>query len=192
MSTRRITHAVCHPGLVARFSRCAAATPAPRPPNPQEMTPDGLRRSPPSAQSHELRGAKLPDIENYARLTCAKQWIVCWRRQETPRRLPGASGTANTSAFTGPDMTREQRTANRRELVERGPEIRTGVAEMLSTPTPLTEKMTLWHKPLCHPQQKVRSGAADVPAERAGCAATRSATSAPCCEEISKDPAMLV
>ena len=49
--------------------------------------------------------------------------------------------------------------ANRRELVERGLEIRTWwVAEMLSTPTPLTEKMTLFWQPFRHAsQQKVRS-----------------------------------
>ncbi|MCX8099594.1 MAG: DUF1800 domain-containing protein [Casimicrobiaceae bacterium] len=59
-----------------------------------------------------------------------------------------------------PDMTPEERQqANRRELLERGLELRAWwVAEMLATPSPLTERMTLfWHNHFATSQQKVRS-----------------------------------
>src|SRR5438132_6569230 len=57
------------------------------------------------------------------------------------------------------DMSEEDRKAARRTLVEQAIELRTWwLREMLATPSPLTERMTLfWHNHFATSQQKVRS-----------------------------------
>ncbi len=104
--------------------------------------------------------AQTNDIDDYAKLT--REQAVDRLLSETRRTAayPAPTWTAKYERVFRPDMTQEQRMqANRRELVERGLEIRTWwVAEMLSTPSPLTEKMTLfWHNHFATSQQKVRS-----------------------------------
>ena len=104
--------------------------------------------------------AQTNEIDDYAKLT--REQAVDRLLSETRRSAayPAPPWTAKYERVYRPDMTQEQRKqANRRELVERGLEIRTWwVAEMLSTPSPLTEKMTLfWHNHFATSQQKVRS-----------------------------------
>ena len=104
--------------------------------------------------------AQTNEIDDYAKLT--REQAVDRLLNETRRTAayPAPKWTAKYERVYKPDMTQEQRMqANRRELVERGLEIRTWwVAEMLSTPSPLTEKMTLfWHNHFATSQQKVRS-----------------------------------
>ena len=104
--------------------------------------------------------AQTNEIDDYAKLT--REQAVDRLLSETHRTAayPAPTWTAKYERVYKPDMTPEQRqTANRRELVERGLEIRTWwVAEMLSTASPLTEKMTLfWHNHFATSQQKVRS-----------------------------------
>ena len=93
-----------------------------------------------------------------------------------------------------PDMTQEERMkANRRELVERGLELRTWwVAEMLSTPWPFTERMTLfWHNHFATSQQKARSATLMY---RQNVLLRKYATGnfAAMLREVGKDPAMLI
>ena len=104
--------------------------------------------------------AQTVEIDDYARLT--REQAVDRLLGETRRQAayPAPAWTAKYERVYRPEMTPEERMqANRRELVERGLEIRTWwVAEMLSTPSPLTEKMTLfWHNHFATSQQKVRS-----------------------------------
>ena len=104
--------------------------------------------------------AQTNEIDDYAKLT--REHAVDRLLSETRRTAayPAPTWTAKYERVYKPDMTPEQRQqANRRELVERGLELRTWwVAEMLSTPSPLTEKMTLfWHNHFATSQQKVRS-----------------------------------
>ena len=104
--------------------------------------------------------AQTNEIDDYAKLT--REQAVNRLLSETRRAAayPAPEWTAKYERVYKPDMTQEQRQqANRRELVERGLEIRTWwVAEMLSTASPLTEKMTLfWHNHFATSQQKVRS-----------------------------------
>jgi len=104
--------------------------------------------------------AQTRDIDDFARLT--REQAVDRLLMETRRQAayPAPEWTATYERVYRPGMTQDERMkANRRELVERGLELRTWwVAEMLSTPTPLTEKMTLfWHNHFATSQQKVRS-----------------------------------
>jgi uncharacterized protein (DUF1800 family) len=93
-----------------------------------------------------------------------------------------------------PDMTVEERqAAQRRELVERGLELRSWwTAEMLSTPSPLTEKMTLfWHNHFATSQAKVRTASLMY---RQNVLLRQHALGnfAVMLREVSKDPAMLI
>ena len=138
--------------------------------------------------------AQTAEIEDYAKLTRAEavdRLLAETRRQAA---YPAPAWTAKYERVFRPDMTQEERMkANRRELVERGLELRTWwVAEMLSTPTPLTEKMTLfWHNHFATSQQKVRVGNLMY---RQNVMLRRYALGnfAAMLREVSKDPAMLV
>lgn len=138
--------------------------------------------------------AQTAEIEDYAKLTRAE--AVDRLLSETRRQAayPAPAWTAKYERIYRPDMTPEERQkANRREQVERGLELRTWwVAEMLSTPTPLTEKMTLfWHNHFATAQQKVRVANLMY---RQNVMLRRYATGnfAAMLREISKDPAMLI
>jgi uncharacterized protein (DUF1800 family) len=138
--------------------------------------------------------AQTAEIDDYARLTRAEgvdRLLTETRRQAS---YPAPAWTARYERIYRPDMTQEARQqANRRELVERGLELRTWwVAEMLSTPSPLTEKMTLfWHNHFATSQQKVRSANLMY---RQNVMLRRYATGnfAALLREVSKDPAMLI
>ena len=109
--------------------------------------------------------AQTSDIENYARLTRAEAVDRLLAETRRHAAFPAPVWTAKYERVYRPDMTQEQRMqANRRELVERGLEIRTWwVAEMLSTPTPLTEKMTLfWHNHFATSNAKVNNTGAMI------------------------------
>ena len=138
--------------------------------------------------------AQTNEIDDYAKLT--REQAVDRLLSETRRAAayPAPPWTAKYERVYKPDMTPEQRQqANRRELVERGLELRTWwVAEMLSTPSPLTEKMTLfWHNHFATSQQKVRSASLMY---RQNVMLRNYATGnfGAMLREASKDPAMLI
>src|SRR5688500_9555221 len=107
-------------------------------------------------------GAAPAEIEAYARLT---------REQAADRLLAGNS--RSTSASTPPPawtaepfmprryrgMTAEERKLAVRDVHQKAFELRSWwLNEMLATPSPLTEKMTLfWHNHFVSSQRKVRS-----------------------------------
>ena len=138
--------------------------------------------------------AQTAEIDDYARLT--REQAVDRLLGETRRTAayPAPAWTATYERVFRPEMTQEQRMqANRRELVERGLEIRTWwLAEMLSTPSPLTEKMTLfWHGHFATSQQKVRSANLMY---RQNVMLRRYSTGnfGALLREVAKDPAMLI
>ena len=138
--------------------------------------------------------AQSAEIDDYAKLT--REQAVDQLLSETRRiaAYPAPAWTAKYERVYKPDMTQEQRQqANRRELVERGLEIRTWwVAEMLSTPSPLTEKMTLfWHNHFATSQQKVRSA---ILMYRQNVMLRNYSTGnfGAMLREVSKDPAMVI
>ncbi len=104
--------------------------------------------------------AQLRDIDEYARLS---------RREGVERLLAGVRTAARTpppawvKEWTDPRVVRamgdEERRAFVRLQVERALELKAWwLAEMLATPTPLTERMTLfWHNHFTSSLQKVRS-----------------------------------
>jgi uncharacterized protein (DUF1800 family) len=106
--------------------------------------------------------AQLREIDEYARLT---------RREGVERLLAGATAQARTPApawvkeWTDPRIVRamgeDERRAFVRLQVERALELKSWwLAEMLATPSPLTERMTLfWHNHFTSSVQKVRSPA---------------------------------
>jgi uncharacterized protein (DUF1800 family) len=106
--------------------------------------------------------AQLREIDDYARLT---------RREAVERLLAGVHTTARTSApawvkeWTDPRIVRamgeDERKAFVRLQIERALELKSWwLAEMLATPSPLTERMTLfWHNHFTSSLQKVRSPA---------------------------------
>ena len=173
--------------LVAVATASAQPTPAAR------ATPMGFDEA-----RHLLNrtsfAAQTNEIDDYAKLT--REQAVDRLLGETRRSAayPAPAWTAKYERVFRPDMTQEQRMqANRRELVERGLEIRTWwVAEMLSTPSPLTEKMTLfWHNHFATSQQKVRSANLMY---RQNVMLRNYATGnfGAMLREVSKDPAMLI
>jgi uncharacterized protein (DUF1800 family) len=106
--------------------------------------------------------AQLREIDEYARLT---------RREGVERLLAGATAQARTPApawvkeWTDPRIVRAMGEGERRAFVrlqvERALELKSWwLAEMLATPSPLTERMTLfWHNHFTSSVQKVRSPA---------------------------------
>ena len=138
--------------------------------------------------------AQTNEIDDYAKLT--REQAVDRLLSETRRTAayPAPAWTAKYERVFRPDMTQEQRMqTNRRELVERGLEIRTWwVAEMLSTPSPLTEKMTLfWHNHFATSQQKVRS-ASLMYRQNVMLRNYAVGNFGAMLREVSKDPAMLI
>lgn len=106
--------------------------------------------------------AQLREIDEYARLT---------RREGVERLLAGVRTAARTpppawvKEWTDPRIVRsmgdEERKAFVRLQIERALELKSWwLAEMLATPSPLTERMTLfWHNHFTSSLQKVRSPA---------------------------------
>lgn len=139
-------------------------------------------------------GARPEDIETFARLSRVDAVDRLLAETRTRAQYPAPPWAAIYERPFRPGMTPEQRKeANRRELVERGLELRTWwVAEMLSTPTPLTEKMTLfWHNHFVSSQQKVRT-AQLMYAQNALLRQYALGNFGALLRAVSKDPAMLI
>ncbi len=138
--------------------------------------------------------AQVDEINEFARLTRAEavdRLLAETRRQAS---YPPPAWSQSYVRPYRPDMTQEERMkANRRELVERGLELRTWwVAEMLSTPSPFTERMTLfWHNHFATSQQKSRSATLMY---RQNVLFRKYSTGnfAAMLREVGKDPAMLI
>ena len=130
-------------------------------------------------------GATPHEIAEYARLS---------RPEAVDRLLAATRKTATTPApdwvtepITPPRVLRsasqEERRAFQAQEIRRGFELRNWwLEEMLETPSPLTERMTLfWHNHFVSSQQKVRKSPGSCTARTCCCAGMRSATSASCC-----------
>ncbi len=103
--------------------------------------------------------AQPSEIADFAKLTRAQ--AVDRLLAETRRTVayPAPLWATSYERIYRPEMSQEERQkAQRREQVERALELRAWwTAEMLSTPSPLTEKMTLfWHNHFATSQVKVR------------------------------------
>jgi uncharacterized protein (DUF1800 family) len=140
-------------------------------------------------------GATDAEVEAFAKLT---------RAQAVDRLLEGA----RTSSVTAPPdfvhdpivppaqiraMSAQERMALRRTLVQQGVELRAWwIGEMLATPSPLTERMTLfWHNHFATSQQKVRFSQL-MYAQNALLREQSLGNFATMLHAIAKDPAMLV
>lgn len=105
--------------------------------------------------------ANVDDIDVFARLTRAQavDQLLAW----TASTRVGTPAPAWVGEFQSPrrlrEMSDEQRKLAQREQVEKGAELRAWwMTEMLTTPSPLTEKMVLfWHNHFVSSLQKVRS-----------------------------------
>ena len=101
------------------------------------------------------------DIETFAGLTReqAAERLLSWTRQArvTPPPAWTAEPFESRRRFRG--MSAEERKLAVREMVQKAFELQSWwLTEMLVTPSPLTEKMTLfWHNHFVSSQQKVRS-----------------------------------
>ncbi len=104
--------------------------------------------------------ANVAEIETFARLSRgeAVERLLTWSRQPTVTPPPAWVNEPFESLRRLRTMSEEERKAFRRDQVEKGLELRAWwVTEMLATPSPLTEKMTLfWHNHFVSSQQKVR------------------------------------
>jgi uncharacterized protein (DUF1800 family) len=138
--------------------------------------------------------AQPREIETYAKLTRAE--AVDRVLSETKRHAgyPAPEWTKTYERVYRPEMTQEQRQeAQRREQVVRGLELRAWwTAEMLTTASPLTEKMTLfWHNHFATSQQKVRV-AQLMYRQNALFRQYALGNFGALLREVSKDPAMLI
>jgi uncharacterized protein (DUF1800 family) len=138
--------------------------------------------------------ARLREIDEFAKLT---------RREAVERLLAGALGTARTPApawvgeWTDPrdvrSMDAEQRRAFVQQQIKNALELKGWwLTEMMRTPSPLTERMTLfWHNHFTSSLQKVRSPALMY---RQNVLLRRHALGnfGELLHAVSKDPAMLV
>jgi uncharacterized protein (DUF1800 family) len=139
-----------------------------------------------AAQPHEITAyAKLTRAEAVDRL------LVETKRQAA---YPAPEWATTYVRIFRPEMTQEERQqAQRREQVERGLALRAWwTAEMLTTSSPLTEKMTLfWHNHFATSQQKVRV-ASLMYRQNALFRQYAVGNFAALLREVSKDPAMLI
>ena len=107
-------------------------------------------------------GATDAEILGYAGLTRAQavDRVLAEARREATVKPPAFVETAPTPFYKLRQMSTEERQAEVRRNIELGLELREWwLREMLVTPSPLTEKMTLfWHNHFATSQQKVRSG----------------------------------
>jgi uncharacterized protein (DUF1800 family) len=105
-------------------------------------------------------GPSAEEIRTYARLTRAQAVDRLLREaRHEPVMSPPASLLATTPLrYPGPEASEEARRAFRQQQTREGLELRAWwIAEMLATPSPLTERMTLfWHNHFVSSQQKVR------------------------------------
>ena len=138
--------------------------------------------------------AQVSEINEFATLTrgeAVDRLLAETRRQAS---YPAPAWSQTYERVYRPEMSQDERMkAGRRELVERGLELRTWwVAEMLSTPSPLTERLTLfWHNHFATAQIKSRSATLLY---RQNVLLRKYATGnfAAMLREVGKDPAMLI
>jgi uncharacterized protein (DUF1800 family) len=138
--------------------------------------------------------AQPSEIADYAKLTRAQGVDRLLAETRKQASFPAPEWTNAYERVFRPEMTQEERqAAQRREQIVRGLELRAWwTAEMLSTPTPFTEKMTLfWHNHFATSQQKVRNA---YPMYRQNVMFRKYAFGnfGGLLREVSKDPAMLV
>jgi uncharacterized protein (DUF1800 family) len=102
--------------------------------------------------------AQPKEIAAFSKLTRAEAVDKLLSETRRHATFPAPAWSERYERFYTKEMTPEQRQeVRKRELVARGLELRSWwTAEMLSTPSPLTEKMTLfWHNHFSTSQQKV-------------------------------------
>ncbi len=104
--------------------------------------------------------ASAADAESFTGLSRqeAADWLLRTSRDVSVTPPPAWVSTPIVPASKLRDMTREEREAEQRLNIERAFDLREWwFREMLTTPSPLTEKMTLfWHNHFATSQQKVR------------------------------------
>ena len=138
--------------------------------------------------------AQVSEINEFAKLTrveAVDRLLAETRRQAS---YPAPAWANTYERIYRPEMSQEERMkAGRRELVERGLELRTWwVAEMLATKSPFTERMTLfWHNHFATAQIKSRNATLLY---RQNVMLRKYATGnfAAMLREVGKDPAMLI
>jgi uncharacterized protein (DUF1800 family) len=138
--------------------------------------------------------AQPNEIETYAKLTRTEAVDRLLAETKRQAAFPPPAWTKTYERAYRPEMTQEERQkVQRREQVERALELRAWwTAEMLTTPTPLTEKMTLfWHNHFATSQQKVRV-ASLMYRQNALLRQYAVGNFGALLREISKDPAMLI
>ena len=105
--------------------------------------------------------ANPADIEAFARLTReqAANRLLGWAGKPAVTPPPAWAAEPFESRRRFQAMTPEERKLANREMFQKAFELRSWwLTEMLVTPSPLTEKMTLfWHNHFVSSQQKVRS-----------------------------------
>ncbi len=139
--------------------------------------------------------ATAEDVAAYARLTRDEAAARLLAGARTAAAIPAPGWTA--TAFQSPRIPRaatpEERQAAQRDRREKGIELRAWwLTEMRTTPSPLTEKMTLfWHNHLVSSDQKVR---APQLMHRQNALLRRHALGnfATMLHEIARDPAMVI
>jgi uncharacterized protein (DUF1800 family) len=106
-------------------------------------------------------GATDAEVREFAALErgAAIDRVLGASRREAAGRPPAFVDSPPTPFYKLRQMSAEERQAQQRRNVEQGLELREWwLREMLTTPSPLTEKMTLfWHNHFATSQQKVRS-----------------------------------
>ncbi len=138
--------------------------------------------------------AQPSEIAAYAKLSRAAAVDELLAQTKRVASFPAPAWASRYERVFRQDMTQEERqAAQRREQVERGLELRAWwTAEMLSTPTPFTEKMTLfWHNHFATAQQKVRV-ASLMYRQNAMLRQYALGNFGAMLREVSKDPAMLI
>ena len=138
--------------------------------------------------------AQVSEINDFAQLTRAEAVDRLLAETKRQASYPAPAWSRAYERIYRPEMSQEERMqAGRRELVERGLELRTWwVAEMLATQSPFTERMTLfWHNHFATAQIKSRSATLLY---RQNVLLRNYATGnfAALLREIGKDPAMLI
>ena len=132
-------------------------------------------------------GATQSEVERYAPMTReeAARKLLAGARTVAVTPPPAWVGTEEALRYPrgGDKSTEAEKKAFVQQQVREGLDLRGWwVEEMLDTPSPLTERMTLfWHNHFVSSQQKVKLRGVDVPAERDACAPTRLATTASFC-----------
>jgi len=106
-------------------------------------------------------GATDAEVREVAALekAAAIDRLLAGTQREAATRPPAFVDSPPTPFYKVRQMSTEERQAQQRRNVEQGLELREWwLREMLTTPSPLTEKMTLfWHNHFATSQQKVRS-----------------------------------